>query len=641
MRKIRIGIPIIGGSNWLGGISYIELLCKALSEIEERSELELYLIVNIQTQSELKYHESLFDYLDGIICIDIQKLESRLTKIDIKDMDALFSFIDFYFPAMDAMPLNSSASWIPDFQHKHLPEYFPNSEIKKRDILFSRISSIAKLIVFSSNDAKNDFEKFYPNSKANKKVLPFYSLPNNQWYEIDSIEIQIKYGLPDKYIICCNQFWGHKNHRRLFEAILRLRENNQEVHLVCTGSIVDFRNTGYFESLQQFIKENDLDNTIFILGNIPREDQIQLIRRSLFLVQPSLFEGWSTVVEDARVLGKSILLSDLYVNMEQSPKYGTYFKRFDVDDLAKKIKEMYKQHLPGPEINREQEAIQDSKRLIKEYTDKFLGVVRSALEIYHFRLVKKNVTIFYQTSMENNTKSKTYKSILEQSYQHFYLKVIKKIEDIEYEQINSDYFVVVQEGFILNKDYLKNFLSYIEEEDDLAVCGIKRFGNDICPFYYPIDFSTQPVCIKQFSYSNMLFKTSSFSLLPKTSKELHNKQIGYTYKGLVKYSVCESILSRINKEEQLFVYGAGEHTKYLLSELKLSNCPIHIAGIIDQNASIKAESFQGYKIYHTSEMENLNIDKIIISSMTFEQEIFEYLSGIFDEEKLIRLYEYI
>ncbi len=38
------------------------------------------------------------------------------------------------------------------------------------------------------------------------------------------------------------------------------------------------------------------------LGFIDRGEQLQLMKNSIAIVQPSLFEGWSTVVEDTKAM---------------------------------------------------------------------------------------------------------------------------------------------------------------------------------------------------------------------------------------------------------------------------------------------------------------------------------------------------
>lgn len=51
-------------------------------------------------------------------------------------------------------------------------------------------------------------------------------------------------------------------------------------------------------------------------------------------MQPSLFEGWSSFVEEARALGLPALLSDIPVHREQNPPGAKYFDPHDPEQLA-------------------------------------------------------------------------------------------------------------------------------------------------------------------------------------------------------------------------------------------------------------------------------------------------------------------
>jgi hypothetical protein len=61
-------------------------------------------------------------------------------------------------------------------------------------------------------------------------------------------------------------------------------------------------------------------------GLIERKEQIQLLRRCVAVVQPSLFEGWSTIIEDARIFGKR---TDVDIPQEQNPERSVLSRRLD------------------------------------------------------------------------------------------------------------------------------------------------------------------------------------------------------------------------------------------------------------------------------------------------------------------------
>lgn len=382
LSNINVGIPLVGSTIWLGGVSYIEHLVKAVYTLPRDERPNLFLIITADTILNITLHEAIIPLFDGIIFVGDHQVELPTGIIKMATYQDLFKYLDFYYPVLsDVWPGTRAASWIPDFQHFHLPQFFSNEELRSRTESFSKIANHAQMIVFSSNDALGDFRHYFAQSDAITCVLPFYALPQETWYVDDPRAVQVRYGLPDNILLCCNQFWAHKNHTLLFEAIAALHSQQIDIHLVCTGSTSDYRDAGYFQRLTDLVTTLGIEHLVHILGNIPRQDQIQLIRRSMAVVQPSLFEGWSTVVEDCRVLGKTIILSDLPVHHEQAPRYGAYFDRTSSASLAKVILEILPEFQAGPDERRERQAREESFELAYVFGRRFCEIVRESLHL--------------------------------------------------------------------------------------------------------------------------------------------------------------------------------------------------------------------------------------------------------------------
>ena len=71
-----------------------------------------------------------------------------------------------------------------------------------------------------------------------------------------------------------------------------------------------------------------------VLGLVPYEHVTALSRDAVAQINPSLFEGWSTTVEEAKSLGKRILVSRIPVHIEQDPPGGEFFDPHDPEELA-------------------------------------------------------------------------------------------------------------------------------------------------------------------------------------------------------------------------------------------------------------------------------------------------------------------
>ncbi|MBU1919459.1 glycosyltransferase family 4 protein [bacterium] len=352
--RLRISIPVIGGKHWLGGITYVHALASALKSLPDNKRPLLQLVIRPHDIASMPYHQDTLESFDRVILIGeatmIQTaLPSHLKAVTLATQRSLARETDFYYPVnCDVLPDLCSASWIPDFQHIHLPQFFLEQEIRLRNESFSRIAAEARAIVFSSKNAQQDFKLLFPESRAKTQVLHFHTQIDEKLFSGDVDSIRQLYRLPAKYVICCNQFWKHKNHLLLFEAVARLRDQSVFIPLICTGSTEDYRFAGYFQQIRERIKQLQLQDQVRILGTIPRNHQLQLIRCAALLVQPSLFEGWSTVVEDGRALGKKMLLSDLEVHREQATGQTTYFDRSNAQDLQNKLLTIWKSSEAGP-----------------------------------------------------------------------------------------------------------------------------------------------------------------------------------------------------------------------------------------------------------------------------------------------------
>jgi len=338
---LRIGIWISEAGSWLGGISYIENLVRAIATLPQQPKLAL--VYTSRTHQYLEQFQSIYALVEQFICLTELNLwevetEASFSGITCQTYAQLFEHIDFLYPCLQAIDATatsySHACWIPDFQHVDLPQLFSQEDIQERNALFSEIAVRSPFLVLSSQHTAHKFQTLYPDSQAIRRILSFHTLPEPQWYVLDPIETLEKYQIPDRFLICNNQFWQHKGHAILFNAIAQLRHLGQAVAVVCTGDTSDYRNIGYFQQLEQQIRDLGLSDLVYILGAIPRQDQIQLMRQSLAIVQPSNYEGWSTIVEEARALGKPIVLSDFPVHLEQNPDRALYFPQGNAQALS-------------------------------------------------------------------------------------------------------------------------------------------------------------------------------------------------------------------------------------------------------------------------------------------------------------------
>jgi len=384
---MRIAFSLIGGAGWTGGSHYLKNLLQTLHEASVDS-METILFSSSKRTSEV---EPLMPYLSEKVLNEsftvwstawfARQIARKVLDRDIVverlmrqcDIDAVFHA--GLFGTRFSIPC---VNWIADFQHLHMPEMFSNRELKVRDRLFIDLARMCRRLVVSSESVRKDFESFAPAYRDRVDVLPFVAHIRESVFDSDPLEQLKSYKIPGKFFHLPNQFWKHKNHVVVLEALKLLSEKKSDIFVVCTGNEKDHRNPGYFESLKDFIVKNGLQERIALLGLVPLDHLYALMRQSIALVNPSLFEGWSTTVEEARSLGKRILLSDIPVHREQAPPGGTYFSAPDPEDLVEKMMKVWNETDAGPDLDMERAARASRHKRTTVLAKRFIEIVNKA-----------------------------------------------------------------------------------------------------------------------------------------------------------------------------------------------------------------------------------------------------------------------
>ncbi|WP_107785722.1 glycosyltransferase family 4 protein [Campylobacter concisus] len=345
---IKVGFIGSVSKEWMGGLNYFKNLLFAINSIEKK-ELEVFVFVGKKIDIETKrmfqeyatvIEDSVFDRKS--IKWFLSKIEQKIFKTNILLENILkkHNIQILSHAAITNLKNVKTINWIPDFQHIHLPQMFSEKEIQSRNRNFLELIRNSDLIVLSSFDALKDMKKFAPNYKDKARVLQFVSQPNSRYFELDEHDKSLllqNYEIKDDFFYIPNQFWKHKNHMMIFEAISELKKDGIEINIVCTGYLGDYRNKTYIDDAREFIKSNNLEDNIKLLGLVDYEDVFALIKFSKAVINPSLFEGWSSTVEECKSVGKNMILSNLDVHKEQYPN-AVFFKRDSIESLKEVLK---------------------------------------------------------------------------------------------------------------------------------------------------------------------------------------------------------------------------------------------------------------------------------------------------------------
>lgn len=263
--------------------------------------------------------------------------------------------LDVLMPSIHVLPptLPYVTYW-PDCQPKRYPEFFNDDAQRVRDERIRALLDSGRPMIINSRDAKNDMAKYYGAPASQVFELPFAPI-----IEFDRCaphpELMAPYEVETPYFIVCNQFWVHKSIETVIEAARIVKERRLGARLVFTGRMAEPRIPGYIEGLHKMVSDLDVADVVRFLGYIPKDDQLELIKGAVAVVQPTLFEGGpgGGSIYDAVSLGVRGIVSDIPINHELPlhPDRLVLFRSKDAADLVDKMERMLAQpyRRPSPE----------------------------------------------------------------------------------------------------------------------------------------------------------------------------------------------------------------------------------------------------------------------------------------------------
>jgi glycosyltransferase involved in cell wall biosynthesis len=331
-----------------GGVNYFKNVFFALNSFyKDKLEIILFVPSNIEDKDLSPFKHSSKIIKTNVLRRKslswfISKLFQKLINYDLlKKKIVSDANIDIVFYCNNFINLGSKikyVNWIPDFQFLHYPQYWNEKQLKIEKNLIKKGFKNSDIVVLSSKDSLNDFLKINKTPSNKVKVINFVSqIDNNLYSNFNNLNKYSK----DQFFYLPNQFWIHKNHLTVFKAVKILLEKNIEIKLLCSGVMKDFRSKDkYIYKLLKYVGENNLKNNIIFLDVIPYEHVLGLIKKSIAVINPSFFEGWSSTVEESKSLDKTIILSDIPIHREQNPAKGIFFNPNDPNELSKILKKL-------------------------------------------------------------------------------------------------------------------------------------------------------------------------------------------------------------------------------------------------------------------------------------------------------------
>lgn len=340
----RIAFTLIGGKTWTGGYNY---LLNLLRVITQRRPGVLHPVLFFGTDVDPQ-DAAPFRSIDGVEIVTSPHMNGARRNASLlrslvlgadpatrrmfheHGIEVVFENAQFHGARLGIPAI----AWIPDFQHRELPHLFSRAAWWKRELGFRAQIAAGRTIMLSSHDARNACERHYPATVGRTHVVRFAVPSGRRPDAADVRRVRESHGLPERYFYLPNQFWQHKNHLLVIDALALLKQEHPDIVVAASGKQLDPYKPGHFQRILSRLEEVGLKDQFRLLGLIPYEHIAPLMVGSVAVLNPSLFEGWSTTVEEARALQVPMVLSDLPVHKEQAEGIARFFDRTSAPALA-------------------------------------------------------------------------------------------------------------------------------------------------------------------------------------------------------------------------------------------------------------------------------------------------------------------
>ena len=216
-----------------------------------------------------------------------------------------------------------------DLCHRETPEFPEMRNFKKFLIREEKYKNNfgPAVITITESQRLSDMASEYYGVESNR-FLAMPLTPSQFLSEGNSVnakEILIKYRLEANYLFYPAQFWGHKNHIRILQALIILRnENGWKPTVVFSG-----KDYGNLEYINEFIENNMLKSQVKIIGFVPSEDMRGLYQNAMVVIMPTYFGPTNLPPLEAWSLGVPLIYS-----AQLAEQAGNAALLVDPDDAA-------------------------------------------------------------------------------------------------------------------------------------------------------------------------------------------------------------------------------------------------------------------------------------------------------------------
>lgn len=246
------------------------------------------------------------------------------------------------FPAQESLtyqvPDIRAIGTIHDLMHRyepHFPEVSARFRHGIREHRFGNIARRSAAVLVDSEVGREHVTKSYHVQRERIWPLP-YVAPSYLRETTPRADFDAHYRLPASFVFYPAQFWPHKNHLRLLEAISIVANAHPDIALVLSGG-----QRHAFAQVQAHVKALRLEARVFFVGYVPDADLAGFYKRARALVMPTFFGPTNIPPLEALALGCPAIVSGIYGMQEQCGDAALYFDPKCPKEMAAQISRVW------------------------------------------------------------------------------------------------------------------------------------------------------------------------------------------------------------------------------------------------------------------------------------------------------------
>ena len=225
-----------------------------------------------------------------------------------------------------------------DLMHRyepHFPEAAGFGRQRYRQRYMQELHNCSLGILVDSEVGKQHVLESFAADPGKVFILPY--VPPAHIYEPRvSPDFDSKYRLPGKYLFYPAEFWPHKNHLRLIDAIARVRASCGDIQLILAGSFGK-----EYSRVRSHVEKLGLQDHVQFVGYLPEVDMPEFYRRARALVFPTFFGPTNIPPLEAFALGCPVATSRVYGMPEQLGDAALLFDPRSEQEIADCIQRLW------------------------------------------------------------------------------------------------------------------------------------------------------------------------------------------------------------------------------------------------------------------------------------------------------------